>query len=146
MVTANSTESAVAEAAEEDVDSYILKPFTTEKLKIYVLRAAERKFRPDPYRKTIQDGKALLKSGDPGRAADLFTRAAGLHQKPALAHYYHGQAKVKQIQYDPAEKSYRTGLTFNQLHYRCLTGLFDLLDMIGKHQAAYEIVDRKSVV
>src|SRR6185437_10048139 len=60
LVTGNTSQSAVARAAEEDVDSFILKPYTLETLKSGLVNAVIAKIFPTEYVKAIRQGKDLL--------------------------------------------------------------------------------------
>jgi|GEM_PF-610670 len=142
LVTANSRESSIAEAAEEDADAYILKPFTLQLLKDYLLRAVVTKVRPTPYQQALTEGKAKLTLGLVDAAQLSFKRAIGLAPAPALAHYYYGKTCMIQTLLDEAEVNYREGLKFNDLHYRCLSGLFDLLISQKRDLAAYDVATR----
>ncbi len=142
VVTTNSRETSIAEAAEEEVDCYILKPFTLSTLHDHIVTAVKQKLDPTPYRRAIEDGKALLLAQQAQEASELFVKAIALTEKPSLAYYYHGQACVQLTALDRAEASYEGGLRFNDRHYRCLTGLYELYLQLDRHDEAYEIAKR----
>jgi DNA-binding NarL/FixJ family response regulator len=142
LVTGNSQESTIAEAAEEEVDTYILKPFTLALLKEYLVRAVAAKLRPSPYRRAIDAGKAFLAAETAAKAEAEFQRATQLSKKPSLAYYYLGKACSLLAKYEAAEVSYETGLLHDALHYRCLTGLFDLLLEHKKDRQAFDVSRR----
>ena len=142
LVTSNSSQSAVAQAAEEDIDNYIIKPFTTESLRTAIMRAALAKDFPTDYHQAIEEGKNLLLDGNHQGAMELFEKAMKLDPKPTLACFYHGQAFLMKQALDLAQGSYNRGLAYNRIHYKCLTGLFDVLMKREMFDGAYDVVKR----
>ncbi len=142
LVTGNSSQSAVARAAEEDVDSFILKPYTINSLTETLVASAVSKLFPSPYRKAIEDGKVLLFSGKIHEAMEVFERAMGMNTSPALACFYYGQAEYMLRALNDAKGSYMKGLNFNKIHYKCLVGLFEIFMAEKMYKEAYEVIRR----
>jgi tetratricopeptide (TPR) repeat protein len=142
LVTGNTSQSAVAQAAEEDVDAYILKPYTLDSFSASVFRTIQAKVEPGDYLKMLQKGKDLLELNLLDESIQVFEKAISLNLKPSLAYYYLGQAQYRQGRIQEAEVSYQKGLCFNPVHYKCLVGLFDLLMAAQKYEAAYEVVQK----
>ena len=57
LVTGNTSQIAVARAAEEEVDGYVLKPFTGSILREALLKAAASRFEPSEYERMIERAK-----------------------------------------------------------------------------------------
>lgn len=144
LVTGNTSQGAVAQAAEEDVDTYVLKPYTSEILRGSILRAAAAKLYPSDYAKAIEIGKKQLFEGKIAEAQATFEGAIKLDPKPSLAHFYHGQAKLLQKSVDEAQADYLAGLQFNKIHYKCMVGLYELLMEKKNYAEAYDVVKRIS--
>ncbi|HUP56263.1 MAG TPA: response regulator, partial [Bdellovibrionota bacterium] len=140
LVTGNATESAIAEAAEGDVDAYILKPFTMETLKRYVVRACLSKIQPTGYRGALLKGRDALVSGKLDEALKIFKEAKALSDKPSMACYYEGQSFEKLEKLESSQGSYQEGLRFNELHYRCSVALFDLHVSRNQLKDAYQVI------
>ena len=140
LATANNNDSAIAEAAEEEVDGYVLKPFTFNQLQSLLISIIQRKANPSEYSQKIQAGKAHLKSEEYNEAATVFGQAKKLAEKPALACYYYGHSNFKLKEKDVALKSFREGRRYNPLHYKCLHGEFDILFERNEQKAAYDIL------
>jgi tetratricopeptide (TPR) repeat protein len=140
LVTGNSSQSAVAQAAEEDVDVFILKPYTIKGFTEILMRTVLAKIYPSDYIKAIQAGKKLLEANETDAAVLEFDKAVTLNEKPTLAYYYQAQAKLMKDLFTEAEKSYNSGLQVNNLHYKCLTGVFDLLIKQKRNTDAYAVV------
>ena len=142
IITSNSSQSIVAQAAEEDVDIYVLKPYTMNYFLERLTRAVMEKSNPSAYSRLIHDGKKQLAEAKLEEALQDFNKAIPLNPVPSLAYYYRAQVEITQVLLDIAEESLKTGLSFNEAHYKCLTGLFDLLLERNKPQEAYSIVKR----
>ena len=142
IITGNTSQSAVAQAAEEDVDTFILKPYTVEGLKKGIMNAAIMKLFPSNYLKTIASGKELLHSGKPAEALAIFIEAKKLDTKPTLACFYAGQAELMKKAMEEAGGNYKDGLTYNKIHYKCLVGLFDMLMERKAYQEAYDCMKK----
>jgi CheY-like chemotaxis protein len=142
LVTSNASQSAVAQAAEEDVDTFIIKPFSLDTMKKAVARTVYAKINPTTYMQTIEEGKQLLFEGKYRDAAETFKKAIDLDEKPTLAYFYHGQADYMAKALEAAEKSYQNGLSLNNIHYKCLVGLFDLLHGENRFDDAYEVMKK----
>jgi two-component system chemotaxis response regulator CheY len=144
LITGNTSQTAVARAAEEDVDTYILKPFTPATLRAQIIKAVLTKTHPDDYTKTIQEGKKQLQSGQIDDAMKTFESARGMNGTPALACFYLGQTNLMKESVPVAEGSYQEGLGYNKIHYKCLVGLYDVLYSQKRYNEAYEIVKKIS--
>jgi CheY-like chemotaxis protein len=142
LVTGNTSQSAVARAAEEDIDSFILKPYTINSLTESIVSAAINKLYPTEYRKIIEEGKQLLFSGRIDESMTLFEKAIGMNPKPALACFYFGQAEMMKQALADARGSFLKGISFNKIHYKCLVGLFDLFMSQKSYAEAYDIIRR----
>ena len=144
MVTGNTSQTAVAQAAEEDVDTYILKPYTINIFRQNILKAAMAKIYPSDYAMKIEEGKQLLFDMKPQEAKNTFIFAKNFDPKPALACFYEGQADLMIKALVEAEGAFNQGLNYNKIHYKCLTGLFDLFMEKKNIVDAYEVVKRIS--
>jgi CheY-like chemotaxis protein len=140
VVTNNTSQAAVAQAAEGDVDIYIAKPYSLEGFWSALNSAAASKLRPTEYLKTIEDGKRHLAESNLGRAMEMFERATTLDGKPALAYFYHGYAKALGNALEDAQTSYRKGLEYNRNHYKCLLGLYEALMNQKRNTDAYIVL------
>ncbi len=140
LITANASQSTVARAAEEDIDSFIIKPYTNNTLKSSMMNIIVNKLYPTEYIQLIEKGKDFLFKGEPEEAKKHFESALALDPKPSLACFYLGQADQMINALDSAEGKYKIGLAFRQIHYKCLVGLFEILMKVNKPVEAYEVV------
>ncbi len=142
LVTSNGSQSAVARAAEEDVDTYIMKPYSINMLRKSLNEALKNKFSPNDYLRTIALGKKELTNGAISNAIEKFEAAKKLSDLPTLACFYRGYSELMNENVSKADLSYREGLEYNKFHYKCLIGLFDLLMKQEKHEEAYDVVKK----
>lgn len=140
MITSNSSQSVVARAAEEDVDAFILKPYTIQTVKQIFIKTALDKLFPSEYMQLIAKGKDLLLAGAYDQSIEVFEQAKVLTESPTLACFYHGQALYMMDAMGEAEGIYKSGLEHNKIHYKCLVGLYDLMMEKNLHEEAYDIV------
>ena len=140
LVTSNISQSPVAKAAEEDVDSFIIKPYTIKSLEKSLTDSVLAKLFPSKYIQTIDAGKEQLFAGNYGEALKVFDQAISLDPKPSLALFYHGQTKYFMKDLQEAEGDYKEGLKINHIHYKCQVGLYEMFKKEGKDKEAYDVV------
>ena len=139
LATRNAQDSSVAEAAEEEIDAYILKPFSMGDFQQKLEEAIYKKSNPTPYLSNIKNGKSLLYISDWDGAYAEFNAAKKMSKKPSLAHFYCGYIEQSKKVFESAVNEYRDGLLLTPLHYRCLTGKFESLFELKQWQEAYEV-------
>lgn len=74
MVTAETGGDVVAEAIEEDVDGYIVKPFQARTLADKIKAILEARHSPDPVEQALQEGRRHLQQGRREEAVSLFEK------------------------------------------------------------------------
>ena len=140
IVTYNNSSAAIADAAEELVDDYIIKPLQAEAMVQRLKTVIERKLFPSKYAESIQRGKTYLSRGDFAAAQLEFQNASFLNETPTLAYYYLGLASFQQKEFQKAHLDFERGLSVKPLHFRCLTGQFDAFFEQKKFDHAYAMV------
>lgn len=126
IITKNSSDSVVAEAAEEQVDAFLLKPFSIDVFQKKLMDVVIKKMNPSPYILKINQGKSLLQKKDFKAAIEEFQQAKTLEEKPTLAAYYAGQAYLEMGDDAHALAEFQEGRKHQPLHYYCLTGEFEI--------------------
>jgi CheY-like chemotaxis protein len=142
LVTGNTSQAAVARAAEEDVDTFILKPYTIDSIKKTLMQTCIAKICPSDYIKLIEAGKDHLQGGRLDEAEAQFETAMAKSPSPTLACFYLGQVEAIREAIAQASDSYQKGLTFNKIHFKCLVGLYEILMNQKRYAEAYEAVKR----
>ena len=72
VISRNSSDSVVAEAAEEQVDCFLLKPFSTDDFRKKMVTVIEQKVNPSPYSLKIKEGRRALAAKDHEKAKLAF--------------------------------------------------------------------------
>lgn len=142
LVTSNISQTAVAKAAEEDVDSFIIKPYTIQSIQENLISTIAAKVKPSAYILKTEEGKDLIDRKMYKEAMQVLQEALKLHPKPALALFYIGQAQYLQSMLDNAEESYTSGLKLNNIHYKCLVGLYTMFMERQMWNEAYQVVKK----
>ena len=142
LVTSNISQTAVAKAAEEDVDSFIIKPYTLQSIQENLMSTIMAKIQPSNYMIKIQEGKNFMESGNLDQATVVLKEAMTLNTKPSLALFYIGQVEFMRTYIEQATGSYQEGLTFSSIHFKCLVGLYVLFLGEKKFTEAYQIVKK----
>ncbi len=142
LVTSNISQTAVAKAAEEDVDSFITKPYTLQSIKENLVLSIAEKIQPSRYTLKVEEAKKFIFSSNYEEALKLLRVAMKMHPTPSLALFYIGQTEYLQQLKEQAQNSYQKGLELNEIHFKCLVGLYDLFMQDKKFREAYSVIKR----
>lgn len=141
ITTQNSTESTIAEAAEGQVDGYMLKPFPMSAFQKRMTEIVNQKINPSEYLLKVNSGKIHFAKSEFDMALGEFLAAKSLKEKPTLACFFAGNSFNAKGDYLSALKEYKQGQSYQALHYLCLTGEFDALVTLKNYEAAYELIE-----
>lgn len=140
LITSNTSQSIVAKAAEEDVDSFLIKPYSAKGLESNIGKTVNSKINPSEYVKTVDSAKELMFAQDYRGAIKVLDKAIKMVKEPSLAYFYHGQAQYLIDLTSEAEEDYKAGLDINKIHFKCQVGLYETLKTQARHEEAYEVV------
>ncbi len=140
LITRNADDSVIAEAAEEQVDAYLLKPFSTEEFQARLEAVIEGRATPSLFKKKIYEGKKLLDAKDYEAAIRLFYEAKKESRLPSLACYYSGESFRRIEDRTRALAEFVEGLHYQPVHYNCLIGKFEVLMDEKWYTRAYDVV------
>jgi tetratricopeptide (TPR) repeat protein len=141
IVTRNSADSAIAEAAEEQVDAYILKPFSVDFFRDKITTVFNRKMNPSNYMEKIRAGKNHFSLNEFKESVADFGEAKKLDDKPTLACFYSGQSYQAMGDKVKALAEFKEGRKYQPLHYKCLIGEFESEMAEQKYAEAYVLVE-----
>lgn len=144
LMSSSPEQTAIAMAAEDQLDSFIVKPFQYNYLLDNFTRTILAKISPSEYNLKIQEGKAHLIEENHKVAMECFAEAERLSAKPALAKYYSGYTCHLLGDYLEAVKYYQDGLAIVPRHFRCMNGMFEVLQLMNKKLEAYNILKQFS--
>jgi CheY-like chemotaxis protein len=139
MITGNTEDYVIAQAAEEDIDAYILKPFSKETVEKYLQKCIHEKLVASPYFLGIEKAKSALQNKNLEFAIKTLQEVQVEFGPSALAFYYLGLCKEALGQFIESLADFESGLKIHQGHYKCLLGKLSILEKLKRNQEAYEI-------
>jgi tetratricopeptide (TPR) repeat protein len=140
LVSSVASQAAVAKAAEVEVDQFIFKPYSQGHLKTVLEGVIQLKHDPTESNQFIEDGKEFLSMGEFDKATMLFEKAKTDPASFARASSYLGEIKKMKNELDGAFRFFREGLSATEVHFRCLMGMFNILQQSGRTEDAYSVL------
>lgn len=137
LVTASRSEALLSVALEEDVDAFLLKPFSGSALQVSLIKTLIQKMVPSEYQKSINAGMEALEAKDTKAAIDNFEKAKSLHKMPTLAHLNIGRVFEEQNHFETAGQEYKQGLKKQPHHFKLLMALYGLEERAQNFSEAY---------
>jgi DNA-binding NarL/FixJ family response regulator len=141
LTSDSADQAAVADAAEEEVDAFVIKPANTEKFVKYFKEVHKNKVSPSEYKTMIDKAKTQLREGKLEEAQSTASMSLLMaNGKTSMAYYIQGE--VARLQGNPSRalEFYQTGLKANPIHYKCLQGKFMALKELDKRDDAYQTI------
>lgn len=86
--------------------------------------------------------KLIKKNKQPATKVVVINFSRDRNYEKAMALFYIGQASYLKAHVLEAKGSYARGLSLNNIHYKCLVGLFEVLMKDNKLQEAYQVVKK----
>lgn len=120
MVTGGAHENVVAESVEEEIDGYLLKPFSSQQFVERILQIVDEKLKPSRYAQALETVKYLLRLGEADKAKSLALAAAEMDGRTPAVYAHLGEAHLLAGEYREALAAFEAGLALNPRHYRCL--------------------------
>lgn len=144
LATGNTSETAIVEALEEEVDAFLIKPFSGKSLQMHLMKVLLGKMNPSSYLKKLLKAKQYLSEGEVMASQRVLQEAVSLDPEPALAYYYLGKSYVDLKDFHNALEHFKKGLSFNNNHYKCLHGLVEMYEVKMDYRNALETMLRIS--
>jgi tetratricopeptide (TPR) repeat protein len=126
LVSADSSQAAIAKAAEEEVDNFIFKPYSERDFKRILSETIARRIQPQMHDEWLESGKQFLVQGAVEAAVLNFEKARQVRPSFATACSYLGQVKKMKDLLSQSKREYQAGLEQNDVHFRCLSGLYEV--------------------
>lgn len=115
MVTAESNKEIVAEAAESDIDAYILKPLTVKSLESKVKAVIDRSNNPPEFMILLRKSRAYAESGDITNAIEMAKKAVQAEPKSSRPIRVLGSLFYEKEDYSNAERCFLKAIKMNRL-------------------------------
>ncbi|MCB0512771.1 MAG: response regulator, partial [Bacteroidetes bacterium] len=137
VITADATQSTVADAAEEEVEAFLIAPISREKMMEYIYKSVKKKINPSANASMVYEAKRLIREKQYIIAKQTLMMAKIMHDRPMMACYLTGEIHRLEGRYDLAMREFDEGLSYNNIHYRCLLGKFMTLRDKKKRKEAF---------
>jgi tetratricopeptide (TPR) repeat protein len=144
ILTSGATQSAVADAAEEEVEAFLVSPISREKMIEYIYKAVKKKINPSAYASMIYECKRLIRKKQFDTAKQTLVIAKIMNDRPMMACYLSGEIYRLQGNFDSAMREFEEGLSYNDIHYKCLLGKFMALRNLKKKKEAFMCLEKLS--
>lgn len=127
LVTKNAAQSTVAQAMEEEVDSYILKPFVYNYIKESLVKTFFAKEHPSSTQKKIFEARQKILEKNWNEAQPIVNELLkGGAKAPAIAHYLQGSICLGKDQVSEAKNFFQNALKVQKAHFKSLNALYDI--------------------
>lgn len=136
MVTAEVEESQIVQAAENDIDGYIIKPFVALTLEEKMNSILDRRNSPTELDRLIQNGINMKNQGDGDGAIETFEKALELSPKSARIRQLIGETYKKMGNIEKAEEKMKEAVSINPQYIKVHQSLSDLYQEIGDKEKA----------
>ena len=113
MITAEVEESQIAQAAENDIDGYIIKPFVALTLESKIASILERRNAPTEFDKLIQEGISLKNQEEYEKALEMLEKALEISPKSARVRQFIGETYKKMGNIEKAEETLQEAVEIN---------------------------------
>lgn len=134
MITGEENQNQLMSSIEVEVDAYILKPFTQDKLSVEINRVLAESYQPSPYHLALKKGRALLTKGDDLAAAiNAFQEAIRLQPSEADPYYFWAIALERQGQLVEAKSCLEKCILLHEAYPKA----YDLLGNIYHREKSY---------
>lgn len=88
MVTGEENQNKLMSSIEVEVDAYVLKPFTQDKIGAEINRVLVQSYRPSPYHQALKRGRTLLAKREDVAASEALSEASRLEPQEADPYYF----------------------------------------------------------
>lgn len=141
MVTAEVDAGQIVQAAETEVDGYIIKPFVARTLEEKIFSILDRKKNPSDLQKLFMAAEAAKEKGDLTKALACLERAKELSPQSARVRQAMGEIYEQQGFLDKAEDQYKEAATVNPQFVKVHQALGSLYEKKGEPEKAAKALE-----
>ena len=134
MITGEENQNQLMSSIEIDVNSYILKPFTPEKLDKEITAVLNERYHPSPFHKAMQQGRRLLiQEARHQEAMRCLEEAKRLGPRQADPCYFSALVHERRGDYPAAKEELKRCIALKEAH----TKAYDMLALIHRREENY---------
>lgn len=142
MITAEANKEVVAEAAENEVDAYLTKPFVTATLEKKITELLGKANNPDPATILLYRARALEESGDIDSAIAHASKACECNPRSSLPLRALGRLYLRKNNINQAKDCFTQAVSLNQLDVTSFHFLGQIHYKIGEVDRAIDFFSR----
>jgi tetratricopeptide (TPR) repeat protein len=146
MITAEVSESKIVQAAETEVDGYLIKPFVAKALEEKLEVIFNNRENPPPFERQMKAGISFLESGAYDKAVNAFSEALRIRPDSARARFEIGEAYARKGDLAQAERWNKEALSINPQYLRAYEGLSKVYEKQGKMDNAIKLMEKASEI
>lgn len=142
MITAEVSEANIVQAAESEVDGYMIKPFVAKSLEEKIKTIFKNRADPSPFEKLMKAGQILMDAGSFAKAAEEYDRALEISPNSARARHALGEAYLKGGDLARAEKTLAEAVRINPQFLKAYESLGELYTALGDQDKALAFLEK----
>lgn len=146
MVTAEVQESQIVQAAESDIDGYIIKPFVAKTLEDKIRVILERKLNPNEFDQLIKDGMNLKKKKQFDEAIAVFERALKITPKSSRVRHLIGETFQLKGDIAKAEELFQAAAKINPQYVKVYQSLGELYKETGDQEKECAVLEKAAKI
>jgi tetratricopeptide (TPR) repeat protein len=137
LITEDNDPATACIVLETETDGIFVTPFTVEGLENTILKSLQKKIKPSPYSRTVEEGKEHLILEEYDQAIAKFEEACDLNKTPVLANYYKSVICLHRSNNSEALKLLEENVEQNPKHYKSLTKITECYTINKQFEDAY---------
>lgn len=141
MVTAEVDAGQIAQAAETDVDGYIIKPFVAKTLEDKIKAIINKKENPSEVEKLFMAAEKAKEKGDYGKALACLEKVKEMNPRSARALQTMGEVFELRDEWDKAETLYREAVETNPRYIKAHQALSEFYEKKGDTDKALQALE-----
>ena len=132
MISGEVGDDTIAEAAETEIDAYIIKPFVAATLDEKIIQVLKRKRNPLPLDTHLKQAYVYTHSGQFNQAMAELKKATLIQSKDPRVSYGYAELYKQMGMADASEKAYKKSLHYEPMFVKAHDGLADLYKKTGE--------------
>ncbi len=141
MVTAENWAEEIIEAAEDNVDGYIIKPFVAKTLEQKISQILEKQFKPTKLERIFRDGIVLMNKKEFGEAKAKFEELLALNPSSPRSLRELAKIAMQDGDHKKAEEHLKKALEINKEYTKAMQDLAAVYAKVGRDDEGIAILE-----